>query len=333
MGWVNTVIAAVQRMGVEPLTLMEVAGIAPDALLAERWPIDYITRLWLAAERCTGDSGLGLKAGSGVIPASFSVVGFALQSAATLREAIGMVQKFQPLISDGGRFQMLAGSATTWIVYHPRQGKLAFSPHQIEAVLAAVVTFAGWVTGSELRPRRVQFSQPRLGPVKGYREVFACPVEFEQAFSGLLVDNSLLDKPLPQADPQLAKMHEQYTSARLAALASHELSIEDLRQWLITQMGPQVPRRAQAAQAFGLSERTLARRLKDQDMTFERLLDGVRSELALQVVTDTVRSFSDIALALGFAEVSTFYRAFLRWTGMTPGQWRMARESGAGISP
>lgn len=325
MGWVNTVIAVVERLGVTRDALLAAAGMAPDALAAERWPIDFITRLWHAAERCTGDSGLGLKAGAGVIPASFSVVGFALQSAATLREAIAMVQKYQPLISDGGRFQMLAGGATTWVVYHPRQGELAFSPHQIEAVLAAVVTFAGWVTGDALRPRRVQFSQARLGPVKTYREVFGCPVDFEQAFSGLLVDNSVLDKPLPQADPQLAKMHEQYTSARLAALAIHQVSADDLRQWLLSHMGPQVPRRGHAAQALGMSERTLARRLKDQGVTFEGLLDDVRRELALQRVADGAGSLAEIALGLGFAEQSTFYRAFARWTGMTPGRWRDIR--------
>lgn len=322
MGWVNTVIAGVQRLGVDQHALLAAAGIPLDALDAERWPIDNITKLWHAAERCTGDPGLGLKAGAGVSPASISVVGFAMQSAATLRQGIAMVQKFQPLISDGGRFQMLTGNATTWVVYHPRQGELAFSPHQIEAVLAAVVTFAGWVTGMTLRPRRVQFSQARLGPLKGYREVFGCPVDFEQAFSGLQVDNAVLDKPLPQADPQLAKMHEQYTSARLAALTLSEVSAAELQQWLIAHMGPQIPRRLQAAQALGMSERTLARRLKEQGHTFDSLLDGVRRDLAQQAVADPNRALADIALALGFAESSTFYRAFHRWTGMPPAKWR-----------
>lgn len=325
MGWVNTVIAGVQRLGVDQHALLAAAGIPLDALHAERWPIDNITKLWHAAERCTGDPGLGLKAGAGVSPASISVVGFAMQSAATLRQGIAMVQKFQPLISDGGRFQMLAGNTTTWLVYHPRQGELAFSPHQIEAVLAAVVTFAGWVTGMALRPRRVQFSQARLGPLKGYREVFGCPVDFEQAFSGLQVDNAVLDKPLPQADPQLAKMHEQYTSARLAALTLSEVSAAELQRWLIAHMGPQIPRRLQAAQALGMSERTLARRLKEQGHTFDSLLDDVRRDLALQAVADPNRALADIALALGFAESSTFYRAFHRWTGMPPAKWRNRR--------
>ncbi len=322
MGWVSTVIAAAQRQGVEADALLATAGLPAKALTWERWPIDYITRLWQAAERCIGDPGFGLKVGGGVSPASVNVVGFALQSAATLREAIVTVQKYQRLISDGGRLQMVAGQAATWVVYHPQQGQLAFSPYQIEAVLASVVSLAGWVTGARVRPRRVQFSQARLGPQTGYREAFGCPVEFEQAFSGILVDNAVLDQALPQADPQLAKVHEQYTTARLVALGLGSLSADDLRQWLAAHMGTRVPRRRQAAESLGVSERTLARRLAEQGQTYEGLLDDVRREMALQAVGDPSRVLAKIAQTLGFAEASTFYRAFRRWTGMPPARWR-----------
>lgn len=322
MGWVNTVIDGAGRLGVDRDTLLSAAGIQPEALGWERWPIDHITRLWHGAERCTGDPGFGLKAGAGVRPASIDVVSFALQSAATLREAIAMVQKYQRLISDGGRFQMLPGNRGTWIVYHPRQGRLAFSPHQLEAVLAAVVTFSGWLTGSALQPRRVQFSQVRLGPAAGYQAIFDCPVEFEQAFSGLLVGNAELDRPLPQSDPGLSKLHEQFSAGRLAALAMEGEPTPDLRQWLLTQMSQKLPRRVDAARALGVSERTLARRLQAEGQTFNNLLDDVRRELALKAVAGQQQSLAEIAQSLGYAEVSTFYRAFHRWTGLPPARWR-----------
>lgn len=324
IGWVNTVIAAAQRLSVDEGTLLTTAGIPGAAGTRERWPIDDITRLWHAAERCTGDPGFGLKVGAEFTPMSISGVGFALQSAATLREAIVMGQRFQRLISDGGRFQILAGHSATWLVYHPRQGKLAFSPHQIEAVLAAVVGFASWVTGTRMQPSRVQFSQPRLGPLAGYQAVFNCPVEFEQAFSGVLLDNAVLDQPLPQADPELAQVHERYTTARLAALSINSASVPEIRRWLMARMGPTLPRRVEAAEALGISERTLARRLREQGQTFDALLDDVRREKALQAVGDTTTTLPEIAEALGFAEVSTFYRAFKRWTGSPPVRWRKA---------
>ncbi|MFO8141193.1 MAG: AraC family transcriptional regulator [Marinobacter sp.] len=303
-------------------TLLATAGIPAAAREHERWPIDDITRLWHGAERCTGDPGFGLRVGAEFTPMSISGVGLALQSAATLREAVVMGQRFQRLISDGGRFQVLAGESNTWLVYHPRQGQLAFSPHQIEAVLAAVVGFASWVTGTRMEPVRVQFSQPRLGPLQGYRAAFHCPVDFEQAFSGVLMDNTVLDQALPQADPQLAQVHKRYTRARLAALSMNSASVPELRRWLAARLGPVLPRRADAAEVLGISERTLARRLRTQGQTFDDLLDDVRRERALQAVTETAAAMPEIAESLGFAEVSTFYRAFRRWTGLPPVRWR-----------
>ena len=135
MSWVRTVLAEAQRQGIEETTLLRAAGIQPQELDRERWPIDHITRLWRAAARLTQDAGFGLKAGTVVGPGSFNVVGFIVQSAATLRQALAVVQKYQSLISDGGRFQLLAGPQASWLVYHPRQGDLAFSPHQIDCLL------------------------------------------------------------------------------------------------------------------------------------------------------------------------------------------------------
>ena len=322
MGWVGTVLAAAERQGVARGALLAQAGIAPEELAAERWPIDHITRLWRAAVHCTQDAGFGLKAGAGVGPASFNVVSSLLQAAPTLRAALALVQQYQRLISDGGRFQTITGPEACWVVYHPRQGALAFSPHQIEAVLAAVVVFARWVTGSALRPQRVQLSQARIGPLAGYREVFQCPVDFEQAFSGVLLANAQLDAPLPQANAQLAQAHHQQAAARLATLSRQDGLEQTLRMWIASQLQGQAPARAQAARALGLSERTLARRMRAEGLSYSALLDGVRRDAALQAVAQTTRALSDIALALGYAEPSVFTRAFRRWTGATPGQWR-----------
>ncbi|HMT17291.1 MAG TPA: AraC family transcriptional regulator [Ottowia sp.] len=322
MSWVNTVLDAAARQGVAREALLAQAGIAPEELRQERWPIDHITRLWRAAVRATQDAGFGLKAGSQVGPANFNVVGELLQTSASLREAIAAVQKYQRLISDGGRFQMVAGAQASWLIYHPRQGTLAFSPHQVEAVLAAVLSFIGGAMGTVVRPLQVQFSQPRVGLLAGYREVFACPVAFEQAFSGLLLDNALLDAPLLRADERRAREHQRAAAARMADLTQGGALAQELRAWMIATLASRVPTRAEAAQALGVSERTLARRMQAQGLSFTALLDGVRRDAALQAVTDSTRALADIGLALGFAEPAVFWRAFRRWTGCTPQAWR-----------
>ncbi|MBI1906172.1 MAG: AraC family transcriptional regulator [Rhodocyclales bacterium] len=326
ISWVNTVLGAAQQQGVARETLLAEAGIAAHELNAERWPIDHITRLWRAAARCTQDPGFGLKVGAGVGPASFNVVSFLLQSAPTLREAFALVQECQSLISDGGRFQTIAGADSCWVVYHPNQGRLAFSPHQIEAVLAAAVVFARWVTGTALRPLAVRFSQARLGPLAGYREVFRCPVAFEQAFSGVLVPNALLDAPLPQADARLAQVLHEHARERLAALSARTELGQSLRAWIADQLQTHLPTRAQAAHVLGLTERTLARRLQARGLSFSGLLDEARRDAALQALARTRHPLAEIAQTQGYAEPSVFNRAVRRWTGTTPGAWRRAQQ-------
>lgn len=327
ISWVNTVLAVAQHQGVACEDLLAQAGIAAQGLALERWPIDHITRLWHAAASCTQDAGFGLKVGSGVRPASFNVVSFLMQSAPTLRQAFALVQQCQSLISDGGRFQTVAGADACWVVYHPQQGSLAFSPHQIEAALAAAVVFSCWVTGTSLRPLAVQLSHARLGPVTGYREVFHCPVTFEQAFSGALIANRQLDAPLPHADARLAQLLHGHARERVAALSVRSELEPALRSWIASQLQSYLPTRAQAARMLGLTERTLARRLQAQGLSFSGLLDDGRREAALHALAQTQRSIAEIGLALGYAEPSAFNHAVRRWIGCAPSAWRQAQQT------
>lgn len=322
MSWVNTVVAAAERHGVTRAQLLARAGLPPARLTEPRWPIDDITRLWRAAAELTGDPAFGLQAGRTVGPGSFNVVSYILLSSATLRAGIGVVQQYQRLISDGGRFQILAGERQSWVVYHPQQGSLAFSPHQVEAAVAATVSFSRWVTGRPVRPRRVQFSHRQIGPQAAYAEVFAAEVQFEQAFNGLLLDNAELDAPLPQADAELASLHRAHASAQLAALSVSAPLRSRVEQWLVGALDGRVPERAEAARQFGLGERVFARRLRAEGGHYADLVDGVRRALACTAVADGGEPFVRIARRLGFSEASAFNRAFRRWTGRSPGDWR-----------
>jgi AraC-like DNA-binding protein len=322
MSWVNTVVAAAERQGLGREPLLARAGLAIECLDEPRWPIDDITRLWRAAAELTADPSFGLNAGRTVGPGSFNVVSYILLSSATLRAGLGVLQQYQRLISDGGRFQILAGERQSWVVYHPQQAMLAFSPHQVEAVLAATVRFSRWVTGRALQPVRVQFSHRQLGPLAAYTGALGAGVQFEQAFNGLLLDNAELDAPLPQADAELASLHRAHAAAQLAALSAPQPLRTRVEQWLVGALDGSVPGRAEAARQFGLGEKALARRLMDEGVRYSGLVDGVRRQLACAAVAGGGESFARIARRLGFSEASAFNRAFRRWTGQAPGDWQ-----------
>ena len=324
MSWVNTLLLAAERLGLPRANLLQRAGVRTELRADARLPVDDITRLWRAAAELTGDPGFGLKAGRLVGPGSFNVVSFILLASATLRDAVTEVQKFQRLISDGGRFQLVAGETHSWLIYHPQQGDLAFSPHQIEAVLAAVVSVFRWITARAVQPVAVQFNHARLAPLADYQSVFGPQVDFAQAFNGVQLDNATLDQPLQSADLQLATLHREYAMAQLAALSQSSDLGEQLRSWLLTRLSAGLPDAAAAARHLGLSERVLARRLQTKGTSYKALVDALRRERACEQVANTSASFASIARELGFSEASAFNRAFRRWTGQSPGQWRAA---------
>ena len=328
LSWVNTVIAAAGRQGVPCADLLARAGLAPGCLAAPRWPVDDITRLWRAAAALTGDAAFGLHTGRQVGPGSFNVVSFILLSSSTLRSAIGQLQEYQRLISDGGRFQMLAGAQHSWLIYHPQQGSLAFSSHQVESVLAAAVCFSRWVTGTPLQPVRVQFGHGQSGPLAAYAQALGAPVQFDQAFNGLLLDNRWLDRPLPQADAALAQLHRAHASLQLAALSQPVLLSSRVAQWLPGALEGSVPGRAQAARQFGLGERAFARQLQGEGVRYADLVDAARRALACQAGAGGAEPFARTARRLGFSEASAFHRAFRRWTGCAPGEWQQCGPAG-----
>ncbi len=322
ISWVNTLVSAAERQGVSLDALLETSGLKSDRLREPRIGVDEITRLWRAAGELTADPGFGLKAGKLVGPASFNIVSYILMSSATLRDAIGILQQFQRLISDGGRFQLIGGEDHSWLVYHPQQGELAFSHHQIEAVLTSVLFFSRWVTGRDQPPEQVQFTHAAQSPLADYQYIFGCDVQFGGAFNGILLSNHHWDMPLPQADAQLANLHREYAAAQLAELSSDSSFIPRLKSWLRNEIPKGVPERHQAARQVGLADRSFAHRLHTLGLHYAGVVEEVRHEQALLLLRDLRLPISVIAQQLGFSEPSAFNRAFRRWEGITPGTYR-----------
>ncbi|MCY4754109.1 helix-turn-helix domain-containing protein [Pelomonas aquatica] len=123
-------------------------------------------------------------------------------------------------------------------------------------------------------------------------------------------------------------------AARLAALGQDDGLARELRAWMAAELPARVPTRGAAARALGLmSERTLARRMQAQGLSFSGLLDAARRAAALQAVARPELALAGIGQSLGFAEPAVFWRAFKRWTGCTPAQWRAGQGTECGTDP
>lgn len=312
-----------QHYGLAEDEVLAQAGIDPallrrsDALL----PLLDALRLFLVVLERTGDAGLGFEIGRCVRPRSYQVLGYAVLSSATLGEAVERLLRFEKLAGNVGHTEMSPQGDTVRLQWHcPLEG----APRRF--ITEAAIT--GWVTlGQQLvavpaAPQRVCFRHPPPPDLARYEAAYGCPVVFDAEFDGVELDSALLDLPLTNADPGLSGLMEREASALLADYDIGTNLINAVRSQLYRMLADGEPGIDGVAQRMGLAVRTLQARLRRQGVSFQEVLDGLRQSLADIYLRDARLSLTDIALLLGFAEQSSFTRAFRRWRGMSPAAFR-----------
>ena len=158
-----------------------------------------------------------------------------------------------------------------------------------------------------------------------YEEFFNCSVHFEHDFNGIEIDKASLDVPLITVDNSINEVLCDQANKMLGDIVEQS-PIESVNQYIINHLPLGVPEIDEAAKQLGLSVRTLQRKLSDNEQTFTSMIDSIRKELALSYLKNTNTKVIYITQMLGFSEQSAFQRAFKRWTGHTPKQYRLSIE-------
>jgi AraC-like DNA-binding protein len=236
-----------------------------------------------------------------------------------LGDAIEKILKYQRLISDGGSFSLATEDiGKTALVYTPTVND--FSYHQIDAVLVAVLSFARWLLGREIKPLGLSLAHAEQGGLKQYKTFFGCEVTLNQPQNSILFSSQLLQEALPGFDQGLATVHEQMADTQLQRLIEPDI-IARVQERFSLVAHANISRDGIAAQ-LAMSGRSLQRKLQEQGSSFQKLHDEYRHQQSLQLLANKDLSLLDISLQLGFSESSTFYRAFKRWQNVTPGEYR-----------
>jgi AraC-like DNA-binding protein len=161
--------------------------------------------------------------------------------------------------------------------------------------------------------------------LREHEAFFDCELRFDAAYDGIEFDRDVLAIPLPGANADLS----QFLVERLRAIAVDpppaSVTLEErVRQAVCGRLGKQTLRIDALAQEFGMSTRTLSRRLGEHRTSYHEILDRVRREFAEELLADPDRKLSEVAFLLGFSDASAFHRAYVRWTGRTPASRREA---------
>lgn len=317
--------ADAKGIAVDPL--FEKAGLKPEILDSDEGRIggeELQAFIHLLAEH-TGNPVLGLETGDYVQPGSYSVLGYITMSCATLGEAVTRIAPYEKLVGDMGttRLKMKGDSAT--LIWTCNFTDSVVWPQVVDNVFASWINYARWLADStDATPLEVRLRRPSPGPEheEAYAVRWQCPVQFDAEEDSVTFAQTLLATRLRQPDPLLRKTLEAHALSQLALLDTDTDLTSKVKQSIQKQLAEGITRQDMVAEDLGMTSRTLQRKLSQEGVSYQKLLDEVRQQMAEDYLQNTDMSIPDIALRLGYSETTSFHRKFKAATGKTPGDFR-----------
>ena len=308
------------KKGVSEAQLRKICGMEGDA----RLPIS-VTLRWLdSAVRVCRDPDLGLNAAFLAEYGNYDVIEFAGSSASTWGESLNQIIRYIRLVNEAADFSLSVDSGRARL----RLGSLvplnrAATDFQCACLMAAATRWLG-----SLNTFEVWFDYPKPEDLTVYRKLFGTiPLQFSAHVCAISFDARLLDKPIKQSDPSLNNVLQRHAEYLVSKLPEPDRLTARVRNLLLDRLQGGNTAADEVAEQLGMSRRTLLRYLEREGTTFKDLLEGARREAAFQALAHSTNTISEIAALLGYSETAAFSRAFKRWAGQSPVEYRRLHSS------
>jgi AraC-like DNA-binding protein len=318
---------ALRELGLDAGSVLAHAGLTAAQLDDPLGRVDANVGdlLWEAAVRESGDPALSLRVAERFALGAFGTFEYLLQNCASLPEAVEHANAYMRLIDDLARVELHETSGHTCLRLL-RVGGFPMSPLGVECTFA-LLCIKGQALGAMPEVlRAVRFTHLNSAPIARYVAHFGCEVQFGADANELVFDTSRMQDQLP-GDPNLRSVLATHAREQLARIPEGEPLLHEVRRHLLEQLERGTVDPGVLARRVRMSERTLRRRLQAAGTRYQDLLDELRAQLARQYVQRPDADVTQVAIRLGFADPSTFYRAFKRWTGLTPAQFQRQTRS------
>jgi AraC-like DNA-binding protein len=308
---------------IDPLPLFEEAGIdIRDATLPDkRVQTTRLQALWRLAVDASGDECFGLKLAAHSQPSMLQGLGFAWLASDTLRDGLNRLVRFSRFVNAVIDVRLVDIDQSVDLVITGPEKWPNFVFAAADMGMAAFLGMCRITAGQSLDPEVVYLQRPRPGCHASFDAVFKAPIYYGAKTNRLRFRADQLDKPLPTPSPELARINDQAVIDYLARYDRDSTAMQ-VRSRIIELLPDGTPQQNNIASTLNLSLRSLQRRLKEEGTNFKGLLEDTRRELALHYIRETHRPIGEITYLLGFSEPSNFTRAFRRWTGMAPAEYR-----------
>ena len=246
-------------------------------------------------------------------------------SAGTLGDALQQLARYGSIANEGVSLEYLSGMNIGIAFHYVGIGRHR-DRHQIEFFIAGLVRLWRHLTGMRLAPSRVRLVHRSDGERSELTKFFGGKVEFGAAVDEVSFASASRDMPIVSADHHLNKLLVTYCEEALRRRPTHRGTFRsDVENAIVPLLPHGKAKLDEIARKLGVSQRTLARRLSAERLTFSAVLESLKMDLAERYLADEGLSISQVAWLLGYREVSSFTHAFKRWTGKTPRKVRSRR--------
>jgi AraC-like DNA-binding protein len=328
VGYVNLVMSGLRKSGRNVDHILIRAGLDPHRIAEPNGRLSQreFARLISVLIRTTRDEFWSL-CSRPIKPGTFRMMCKLLIQCSNLREAVKAGCQFYHLVVDDFtiRFREDDREGCIWVT------DTTVDPERRRMINGAIVFFIYglmcWLVGRKLPLTTVHYVFPEQPFSSELKPFYNAPLLYDQPRTELRFETDILDLPIMPDEERLWRYLASVPSVLLVRYRDESSFSERVRAILRRNLTKHLSLEKVAAMLV-VSPQTLRRRLQDDDNCgFQELKDRVRRDVAIHLLQKSRLSLEDIAVSLGFSELSTFHRAFRRWTGVAPGEFRQLKVS------
>lgn len=312
--FLKAMLAACPRMGITlPASATRWLQQHPEAT---RVPLEVQDRIWEEFCQASANPLIGIRLGLDTQPGNLDIVGLLLMSCDDLAEALEMLVDYQQIIGEGGEFILERGETHWRVRYEARFHCRA--RERVEAVFSTLLHLGRWISGDAFAPDSIHFQHRAAADMAAYRELLGCPTDFEARENEIVFPARQASLPLIQSNAAVTRHLRVMADQMMEGLGSQTLTHQ---VQLLLQEYP-AANKEEIAERLHMSGRHLNRLLAEDGASFKLLQDTIRRQIAEKSLRENDSRMADIAGKLGFSDESAFAKAFRRWTGQSPSQFR-----------
>ena len=314
---------ALRLRGIDALNVIEEVGIDAGKFVNPDWRVshDAFNTLMERSVELTGDEAFGLYAAEQLRPQVLHGLGLAWLASDTVYDGLQRMVRFGKLMSTGADMELREEGDLIHVYLGRNQEIDNFAHAGRDYGVGMVVRMCNLTLGEFLAPVRIQMERARPQEPQRWEYMLSSRVDFECDTTCISWFRADIMEPLVTGDPALARVNDEQTQSYLNSFLAKSTAREVVDK-IVEKLPDGPPNQQQIADALHVSNRTLQRKLKEEGTSFMDLLQDTRLQLARKYLGQRSRSVVETSYLLGFSEPSTFSRAFKRWTGVAPAEFR-----------